>query len=178
MLISAVVVLTGLFIQECQRPPVVKIEEKIVTKTDTITKTKIIPGDIRYVQLTKTVKGKDSIVYVDKPSEIDSTVVEAREFKTTLEADSARADLSILSTGQVLDVQGTITWQEKTTTKIIEKVRPKLYIYGETSVNPMLEKTEIGLDLSTKKYILGVSAEHIFGVEQTFFNVKVGVKIF
>lgn len=178
ILIAVVVVLVGLLIQECQRPPEVKTVIEYQTKTDTITKTKIIPGDIRYVQLTKTVKGRDSIVYVEKPSENDSITIEAREFKTTLEADSARADLSILSTGQVLGVSGSITWQEKKTTKYIETFRPRLYLYGETSVNPVLEKAELGLDYSMKKYIIGVSAEHIFGIEETFFNVKVGVKLF
>ena len=177
-LFLAIAVLSVLLFKQCNRDPEIKTVVEYQTKTDTITKTKILPGEIKYVQRVKTVKGNDSIIYVEKPSENDTTIVEAREYKTTLQADSARADISILSTGEVLDVKGTISWTEKKTTTFIREFNPNLYIYGETSTRPIFDKVELGLDYATEKMIYGINVEHIFPIQQTYFNVKVGIKIF
>ena len=170
-------VLLFLLIKECTTPPEIKTVVEYETKTDTIVKTQIIPGGIRYVRRTITEQGKDSIIYVEKPSENDTITLTAREFRTTLEADSARADLNILSTGEVLDVTGTISYTQKNTTTTIYKDKPKLYLYGGTSVKPVFETIELGLDLATKKYIFGIKAEHNLQFNQTYIGVKVGIKI-
>lgn len=162
-------------------------EVKTVTKTKTVTK--IIKDTIRdtvikevpktvYVERTKTIKGKDSIVYVETPN--DNTI-EAKQYDTELFTNNATAKLKITTTGELLDVFGTITYPEKETTIETKKIVPMsgLFIYGGASVVPMLQSAEIGLDYQIKNsVIIGVNASHNFEYDFNSVGVKLGVRIF
>lgn len=174
----AVVVLL-VVVKTCEQEPKIKTVTKIeyVTKTDTIKETLIDSVYIpRYVIKTVTEKGKDSIIYVDKDT--DNAIL-AREYDTEVKTDSASAKLKITTTGELLDVKGTITWlkEEKTTT--ITKIKPKsgLFLYGEVSA-PNMENIAIGLDYQLRNTILlGVSASHNIITKDVYLNAKVGFRI-
>lgn len=123
---------------------VTKTETVIKWKTDTIRTTEIKEIDKPvYVERVKTIKGKDSIIFKDKPSETTTT---AKQFKTKIESNEASADLLITSTGEVLDVQGVINYPEKETVTTITKTRDAsgLFIYGSTPIDNFTSP-EIGL---------------------------------
>lgn len=162
-------------------PPEVITKEKVVykTKIDTITKVKIqeVP-QVKYVTKVQTIKGKDSIIYVSKDT---NNAIEVNEYKTELNSNNAKANLDILTTGELIDVKGVITYQEKETTiETIKRTNKSgLFIYGETSVKPALERIELGLDYQIKnKYIVGLSASYDNISKQTYLNAKIGFKLF
>ena len=119
-------------------------DTKIITKTETVYETVVdtitqvviqkVPGPKVYVERVKTVKGKDSIIYKDSPSE---TTISANRYKTQLKSNDALAKLHILSTGEVLDVQGTITYPKETTITTITKKIPKsgAFLFIESNFN-------------------------------------------
>lgn len=160
-------------------PPKVVTKTKVITVTDTIIKTHIeeVPV-VRYVKQIETVKGKDSIIYVDKPVAPDPDVIKANEFSAAITSNKASADLKILSTGTVLDVSGVITYPELQTTTTIYRDRSALFLYGETSVSPAFERAEIGLDYQIKnKLIIGASIDYHNISKQLGANLKIGFKI-
>ena len=73
---------------------------KIITKTETVYETVVdtitqvviqkVPGPKVYVERVKTIKGKDSIVYKDSPTE---TTTSANIYKTELKSNDALAKL-------------------------------------------------------------------------------------
>tara|TARA_B110000977_G_C11066817_1_gene488080 strand:+ start:672 stop:1244 length:573 start_codon:yes stop_codon:yes gene_type:complete len=179
--ILAIVIFTVM--QQCTNNDVkiiTKTETVIETVVDTITKVIIqkVPGPKIYVEKVKTVKGKDSIVYKDKPSE---TTITANKYKTELESEGAIAKLEILTTGEILDVKGTITYpKEITTTKITKKI-PKsgAFLFLETNLKRIPDRYAIGIDYQIKnKILLGTSVSYNLITNNVNLNVKVGFKIF
>lgn len=182
--IDVIWVIVGLIIafvlmRQCEGEPktITKTETKTIIKTDTIKKViiKEIPKTV-YVEKLKTVKGKDSIIYKDKP---DSTTIKANQYKTTLESNNALADLNITTTGELLDVSGTITYPEKETTTTITKIRDAsgFYIYGQLPINN-LTQIEVGglFQFKNKAFISGgVSYNNI--TKQPDFNIGLGIRL-
>jgi hypothetical protein len=180
-IIIAILTIALLFIVKCKEEPevITNTVTKIVTKTDTITNVKIkeIPT-VKYIVKTKTVKGKDSIIYVDKET---NETIKANEYKVEVDSNEAKAKLEILTTGQLLDVKGVITYPEKETTIETIKLRNKggLFLYGETSIEPTLERIELGVDWVIKnKVIIGASASYNDIAKQSYINAKIGIKLF
>jgi len=156
-----------------------KIETKYIERVDTINTVTIkeIPKKV-YVVKETTIKGKDSIVYVDKET---NEAIEANQYDTKLESNNATADLKITTTGELLDVTGSISYQEKETTikETIKKDKSGLFLYVEGSVQPVLERFELGLDYQIRnKIIIGTSASYNNVSKSINFNAKVGIKLF
>ena len=173
-------VLALIVLKRCEPEPIVKTEirKEIVKVTDTVTKTIIekVPEQV-FVEKLKTVKGKDSIVYRNQPT--DSTI-SANKYNTKIESNNATADLEITTTGELLDVQGVINFtQSNTTIETIEKhAQSGLFIYGETSINNPLQRIEIGLDYQFKnQFIIGLSGSYNDLVKSGYINLKFGVKL-
>lgn len=173
----------------CEEPiktiTVTKVDVKKIT--DSIKKTIINPDpEIVYIDTTivkwkrrkPEVKWKDSIVYVKIPSE---GTVEANKFSSTLISNSAIAELSIISTGKVLDVKGTITYPEKTITNTITKTVNNSggFLYLESQLSSSPERFAIGLDYQFKnKIIIGTSIDYNTLTKNSSVNVKLGFNIF
>lgn len=169
------IILTIILVKKCEDEPTVITETEYITVTDTITKVEIkeIPKTV-FVEKVKTIKGKDSIIYVNKPTD---TTIQANEYKTKLESNNATANLKIVTTGELIDVKGTIDYTQTNTT--ITKIKDKsgLFLYGGTSVLPALQNYEIGLDYQIRnKVLIGASISHV--QNQTYINAKIGIKIF
>lgn len=160
-------------IKQCEKEPIV--ETKYITKTDTITQTIIQEKPVlRYVERIKTEKGKDSIIYRDKPTD---TTIEANQYDAVVKTDSSRADLKILTTGELLDVTGTITYNQKQTT--IKKPQSGLFLYGEAGVIPNANTFGIGLDYQVKNsIIIGTSINYNTELKEPFVSIKLGFRIF
>ena len=180
-IIIAILTIALLFIVKCKEEPevITNTVTKIVTKTDTITNVKIkeIPT-VKYITKTKTIKGKDGIIYVDKET---NETIKANEYKVEVDSNEAKAKLEILTTGQLLDVKGVITYPEKETiTEVIRRVNKSgFYLYTETSVKPTLERIELGVDWVIKnKVIIGASASYNDIAKQSYINAKIGIKLF
>ena len=151
---------------------VIKWKEKIVTETiiDTVFK-KV------YVQKIKTVKGKDSLIYKDKPSE---NTITANEYKAEVKTDSAIAKLNIVTTGELLDVTGVITYPEKETITTITKIKDKsgFYIYGALPINN-ITSPEVGVLFQVRNKVFvsaGVQLNNI--TKQPDLKVGIGIKLF
>lgn len=175
------IVLIVFIVKKCEKDPktVTKTKIEYVKVTDTILRTVFdtLPKLV-YVERIKTVKGKDSIVYVDKPAD---TSIKANQYATKLESNNATANLKITTTGELLDVQGTINYTQTITTTETIKTTAKsgLFLYAETSTNPVFERAELGLDYQIKNtIILGTSASYDNLSKKLNFNVKVGFRVF
>ena len=174
------IVLFALF-QQCEQEPKIVTKTKVIykTKTDTIRTVEIkeVPK-IVHVEKIKTIKGKDSIIYVDRQTD---TSIEANQYDTELKANNALAKLKITTTGQLLDVSGTISWDEKETQTTTTIIKPKsgLFLYGQTSVKPLMEVSSIGLDYQFKNTaIIGTSFSLDHMTKKNYLNLKVGFRIF
>ncbi len=166
-------------LHQCQGDDTVKTVTKIeyVEKTDTVTKTIIekVPTKV-YVERTKTIKGKDTIIYKNKPT--DSTI-NANQYDTTLKSNNATADLKITTTGELLDVQGVIkyTQENKTTTITETKSKSGLFLYGQINLNGF-DNYGLGLDYTIKnKLIIGTSINYDNFNGHFGLNAKIGFKI-
>lgn len=176
------VIVIGLIIalaHQCQEEETIKTVTKIeyVEKTDTITET-IIEEKIKkvYVERFKTIKGKDSIVYKDNPT--DSTI-NANQYTTQLKSNNATANLEITTTGELLDVTGIInyTQENKTTTITKTKAKSGLFAYGQINLNGF-DNYGLGLDYVIKnKIIIGTSANYDNFNGNIGLNVKVGIRL-
>jgi len=167
--------------KQCEGEPkvVTKTVTKIVTKHDTINNViiKEVPKTV-YVEKVKTVKGKDSIIYKDKPSE---TTITANEYQTEVKSNKATASLKITTTGELLDVLGVITYPEKETITETIKIRDAsgLYLYGSAPITAQALTPELGLqfNIKNKMFVSG-------GVQYNNLNnnvnilVGIGVKLF
>ena len=179
IVVISLLFLTFAFIKCNEEPKIVtKTTVKYIDRVDTITKVDIqeVPK-IVFVNKYKTVKGKDSVVYVKLPN--DSTI-KANQYQTTLKSNNAEADLSITTTGQLLDVSGIIRYKEKetTTNTTITRAKSGLFLYSGTSINPMLERVEVGVDWVIKnKIIIGVSASYNDIAKQSYINGKIGFRL-
>jgi hypothetical protein len=181
-IIVVLILIFGFFLlKKCEKEPkvITKTEIEYVKVTDTITKVEIkeVPKTV-YINKIKTIKGKDSIVYVPTPN--DNTIT-ANQYDTKIESNNATADLKITTTGELLDVSGVINYTQENKTTTITKTKPQsgLFLYTETSVNPMFERAELGLDCQiSNKVIIGTSVSYNNIVKKPYFNVKLGFKIF
>lgn len=173
------IAVTIFVVRQCEDEPKVITKIEYVTKTDTIKSVKIVDKPIlRYVERIKTIKGKDSIIYVDKPTQNDSTVIQAKEYDAVVKTDSSRADLKILTTGELLNVSGTISYDQKQTTTKIIKPKSGLFMYVESSIKPTFERVELGLDYQLRnKIILGTSVSYNNQVKKVYIGAKIGFKI-
>jgi hypothetical protein len=167
--------------RQCEGEPkvVTNTVTKIVTKHDTITNTiiKEVPKTV-YVEKVKTVKGKDSIIYKDKPN--DSTIT-ANQYDTELKSNEATAKLKITTTGELLDVSGIITYPEKETTTTIIKTRDAsgLYLFGSAPIKSQALTPEIGLQYNIKnKMFISTSVQYNNLNNNVDFKIGVGIKIF
>jgi hypothetical protein len=176
VVISALVFIT--VVRQCEKEPkiVIKTETKYIKVTDTITKTIISEPKTVYVKKYVDVKGETQIVYLDKQ---DTSALPAKEYKTKLKSNNAVADIKILTTGDLLDVSGVITYNEKETTTTITKTRAKsgLFIYGSAPLN--INSVEAGL-LYQFKNTVGIMVGIEYNDLTNSADIKVGlaVKIF
>jgi len=177
---NKILLITGLFltlivvIKQLEKEP--KIITKTVTKTvvDTIKTVEIkeVPKTV-YVNKYITEKGETKIVYV---KEKDSSTIEAKQYETKLTSNKATADLKVTTTGELLDVQGVITYPEKTTTITKVKNKSGLFIYGNAPLNKNFTNAEIGLLYQFKNTIRimgGVPDNNITNSA----NIKVGIAV-
>ena len=172
-----IAILLIIFIMKnCEQEPKVVTKTKVeyVKVTDTFTKTIIneVPKTV-YVE-----KIKDSIVYVDKPS---NTSIKANQYTTKLESNNAIANLKITTTGELLDVAGAIEYTRPITNiETIKKVpQSGLFLYAETSINPIFERAALGLDYQIKNTaLIGTSIDYSNLTKSVNFNVKVGFVCF
>lgn len=174
------IILILLLVRYCEGEPttITKIETKYVKVTDTIKNTIIqkVPK-IVYVEKTKTIKGKDTIIYKDKFSE---TTIKANKYETKIESNNANADLQITTTGELLDVQGVINYEKEIKTIETTKTRDAsgLFLYGQTNLNGF-NNYGVGIDYQLKnKIIIGASVNYDDFNNNINLNVKVGFRIF
>lgn len=175
--------------KSCETPPSVTTTTTIDVKhiVDSIKSTIILPKPEKvYVEIIKTKwkKGdteyipKDSLVYITIPSE---TSTEANKYSSVLAANDAVANLSIVTTGKLLDVKGTISYPEKTITNTIIERRDNSggFLYGEIPISSSPGRFELGVDYHIKNKILtGISVDYNTLTNNTSVNVKLGFKIF
>lgn len=172
LLILLVAVLLLVLNKQCEKPKTItKTVTKIDRINDTIIKFILSPPKKVYVERTKTIKGKDTIIYRDNPT--DSTII-ANKYTTKLQANEATANLEITTTGELLDVQGAIEFPKVTETTTITKTKPMsgLFLYGSIPTNIHNFSPEIGLmyQFKNKAMIMG-------GAQYNQFTNKVDVKV-
>lgn len=168
-----------LLMRSCEEKPkiVTKVKTETIIKTDTITKTVIkeVPKVV-YVEKIKTVEGKEIIVYVDKETD---TTVKANQFTTKLESNKATANLKITTTGELLDVFGTITYPE--TLKAVETIKTinasGFYIYGGSTLRNI--QPEIGALFQIKnKIIIGAGMQYNSFKSSLDYKAIIGFRLF
>jgi hypothetical protein len=167
-------------VRQCEKEPkiVTKTVTKTITKRDTITKTIISEPKTVYVKKYVNVKGEDKIVYLEKQ---DASATEAKEYNTILQSNKSTANIKITTTGELLDVSGTITYPEKENTITITKSRAKsgLFVYGTAPLNTNNISIEVGMAYQFKNTLMIIG-----GVQYNDFTksadlkVGIGVKIF
>jgi hypothetical protein len=160
LLVVAIVLFA--LMKQCEGEPkvVTKTVTKIETIHDTINETiiKEVPKTV-FIEKTKTIKGKDSIIYKDKPSE---TTVEAKEYKTELRSNNATANL-IITSKELYKVEGVITYPKETIkeTTTITRDASGFYIYGSMPISSQLTTPELGVMFQIKnKLIIGVGGQY------------------
>lgn len=170
-----------MLVKKCESEPevIIKTEIKEVPKIETITKTiiKEVPK-IVYVERIKIKKGKDSIIYRDKPT---NNTTKANQFNSTIKTDKASAKLKITTTGQLIDVTGVISYPEvtKTVTKTTIKAKSGLFIYADMPINHNSINIGTGVIYQFKNKLLLKGGIQYNDITQTAnFNVGIGIKIF
>jgi len=161
----------------CTNKTTTKIETKTVTKivTDTIVRTEIIEVEKKvFINKVKTIKGKDSIIFVDKSS---PNSIETNQYKVKLESNDAFADLTITSETKPFQVSGVITYPEKETITTITKTKDRsgLFLYGTTSLDFGAE-IEVGLMYHLKNKV-GIMSGINYNTITKRPDVKVGILI-
>lgn len=171
---ALIVLALCLFLKQCSKEPKTIVKTEYVKVTDTITKTIIdtVPKLV-YVEKTKTIKGKDSIVYKDKPTD---TSITANQYNTTLESNNASADLKITTTGELLDVKGTINYTKEI--KTIKQAQSGLFLYGDVPITKPHTNVELGLIYQFKNSILiKGGAQYNNFTKGVDFKVGIGIKL-
>lgn len=134
-------------------------------------------GSTKYVKIKgkAEIQWRDSIVYRDKPSK---TTIKANQYDTQLKSNNATASLKITSTGEVLDVQGTIEYPKQTITNTVTKTSAKsgLFIFAQVPINKNKINAEIGL-LYQFKNTLGVMGSLQYNQYSKGIDGKVGLAI-
>lgn len=173
------------FVNRCsekkQPKTLTKTEVKIVKRTDTIIKTVFSEPKKVFVIKEVAKDGSDSIVHVDRNVYFkDTTTIAANNYKTRLEANNASAELEITTTGELLDVQGTINYDEKETTTetIIYKNNSGLFLYGKSNINNF-HNVEVGalFQLKNKVFLSGGISYDNF-TQKISPRVGIGIKIY
>ena len=172
LLIISVIVILILINKQCEKPKeVIKTITKVEIVKDTITEVEIkeVPKTV-FVNRYVNIKGKDSIIYVDKPN--DSTI-QANQYNTTLKSNDATAEVQITTTGELLDVSGVITYPKtkETVTTIKNRNNSGLFIYGDLPITNNFNP-EIGAIYQFKNTALIKS-----GVQYNEFTKSLDVKI-
>jgi hypothetical protein len=180
LITSGLILLTIFVVKRCEGEPkvITKTTTVVKTVTDTIERVVVSKPVVKYVEKIKTVKGKDSIIYRDKPS---NTTLEANQYDTQLKTNNATATLKVTTTGELLDVSGTIDHPEKTVTTTITKIKPKsgAFLYAETQLSTSPKRFEVGIDYQLRnKILIGVSADYSNITKTVNANIKLGIKIF
>lgn len=182
-------VLSILLFRECTKPiKKVKTTIDIERVIDSLKENIRIPTPIKdtifidkivYVKTEPIIlKGKDTIIYRADTTKLPIEV--NRYDKIFLKADSAFANLSIYTTGELFDVKGTIHYnkQTKTIENTLALYNDATYLYFETSIMPFLKKATIGIDRTLgKRLIIGTSIEFIPYQNQSFLNFKIGYNL-
>ena len=163
-------------------------EPRVVTTTKTIkVPVKGIISDVKIsnqpIPTQVIIKENKAIVYVKKDSAVavGDSVQTANQYSARVEANDATADLSILTTGRLLDVQGVINYQKEITTVETVKYRNNStgYLYYETSVAPKLQMHKVGIDYTIKdKFIIGSSIGYDNVNSEAYAFAKIGFRIF
>ena len=177
-IIGAIVLALGI-VKACEQEPKIKVETKTVYEKvyDTIREFEVIDKPVKvYIERTKTLKGKDSLIYVLKPS--DNTL-ESKQYNTLLKSNNATARLKITA-NELFDVSGTIEYEKEITTTKITKVKAKsgLFIYADVPVSNM-QNVEAGLIYQFKNSFLlkgGVQYNNL--TKTPDLKVGIGIKIF
>jgi hypothetical protein len=166
-------------LRQCEGKPrtITKTVIKIVKVTDTIKQVKFEEKIKKvYVKKTVTTKGDTVIVYKDKPSE-DTT--NASQQSVEVLSNNAKANLYITYVGELLDVQGVITYPRIETTTETLKIRDAsgLFIYGNLPINN-LQSPEVGVLFQIKnKMFISTGAQFNHLSQQIDYKVGIGVKI-
>ena len=167
-------------VRQCEKEPTIRTvtETKTVIVHDTITKTVISEPKVVYVKKYVDVKGDTKIVYLEKQ---DTSATEAKEYKSTIKGTKASAEVTVLTTGDLLDIQGIFTYPELETTTTITKTKSKsgLFLFGQVPLNTNNISVELGLAYQFKNTLMLIG-----GVQYNDFTksadlkVGIGVKIF
>lgn len=178
--IIASIIAIIVIVKACEQEPkiVTKTEVKTVTVHDTVHKFKILEKPVKvFLERFKTLKGKDSIIYLKEPN---SSTIEANSFKTVLSSNKAKADLEIVTTGELLDVKGVITYPEVTntiTTKIT-KAQSGLFLYGKVPISNF-NSPEVGVLYQFKNSLMiGTGVQYNDLTAKPEFTATIGIKIF
>jgi len=173
------VIIAFAILKQCESEPRVVVKTKTVTKivTDTINTVTIkeIPKKV-YIEKIKTVKGKDSIIIQNVPSENTTT---ANQYKTKIQSNEASADLQITTTVELLNVSGIITFPKVEKTTTITKIKDKsgLYIYGQIPINN-IASPEVGVLIQVRnKMFISTGVQYNNLSQQLDYKVGVGIKI-
>lgn len=176
--IGIVVTLIALFfIKSCKKEEV-KVTTKVtaITKVDTVYAEKINTKYQKvFVEKVVNQKGDTTIVYVDKPT--DNSII-ANVYKQKLKGKTASADLEITTTGELLDVKGTISYPETTIEKTIEKRvdKSQLFLGGVYQTNNTLE-ANIDWNIKNKVLVKGVIG-YDNRINNTYYGVGISIPLF
>jgi hypothetical protein len=166
-------------LRQCEGAPrtITKTVTKIVKVTDTIKEVKFEEKIKKvYVKKTVTTKGDRIIVYKDKPSE---DTIDASQHSVEVLSNNAKANLSITYVGELLDVQGVITYPRIETTVETLKIRDAsgIFIYGNLPINN-LQSPEVGVLFQIKnKMFISTGAQFNQLSQQIDYKVGIGFKI-
>ena len=177
-------------IKSCEKQPKIVTETKydISKIIDSVKQATLKNVKTVYIDTSKTkikwLKGetkiikKDSIVYVDVPN---NKTITAKQYETELKSNEALANLSITTTGELLDVKGIITYPEKIITNTVTKTYDNsgAFFYFEGQLKKKPERFELGLDYQIKnKLLLGFSLDYNNLTKNISGNFKIGVSVF
>lgn len=174
IILTAIVIMSVVRMCEDEPKIVTKTVTKTVTKHDTIIKTVISPPKTVYVQKIKTVKGDTEIVYVDS----SDNSIKANEYKSTLKGTKASADVTVVTTGELLSIEGVFTYPEITNTTTIKKTSAKsgLFLFGQVPINANQINVEVGLLYQFKNKI-GLMGSLQYNEFTKSVDTKVGLAI-
>ena len=87
-----------------------------------------------------------------------------KQYTTEVNSNDAVAKLDITTTGELLDVQGYITYPKKETTTetIIRRDNSGIFIYAQLPISSQITSPELGVLFQIKnKLIIGIGAQYI-----------------
>lgn len=176
--IGVTVTLIALFLFKSCKKEEVKVTTKVttITKTDTVFSEKINTKYKKvFVEKVVNQKGDTTIVYVDKPSDVS---IIARVYNQKLKGESASADLEITTTGELLDVRGTISYPHTVVETTIEKRvdKSQLFLGGVYQTNNTLE-ANVDWNIKNKALVKGVVG-YDMNVKTPYYGVGISIPLF